>query len=186
MCFPTGSPACNECNAILLLILHNHHLIRTHMLRAPGLSICCGFSRNSDYIIVTSQTVKIRHTEKLLQLKYIPLCWAWTFLLEPEKSAKRANRIIPVWDRAYNRRGTNPLRTVQKEQNFAQRKSIWYFFLKCSWTILKHLISPVGIPLVTQPMLQCRPNRTELNLLLSFIQILCRFQNFSFTFLEST
>ena len=123
MCFPTGSPACNECNAILLLILHNHHLIRTHMLRAPGLSICCGFSRNSDYIIVTSQTVKIRHTEKLLQLKYIPLCWAWTFLLEPEKSAKRANRIIPVWDRAYNRRGTNPLLTVQKEQNFAQRKS---------------------------------------------------------------
>ena len=33
-------------------------------------SICCGFSRNSDYIIVTSQTVKIRHTEKLLQLEY--------------------------------------------------------------------------------------------------------------------
>ena len=31
-------------------------------------------------------------------------------------------------------------------------------------------------PLVTQPMLQCRPNRTELRLMDSCIQILCRFQ----------
>jgi hypothetical protein len=30
--------------------------------------------------------------------------------------------------------------------------------------------------LVTQPMLQCRPNRTELRLMDSYIQILCTFQ----------
>ena len=30
--------------------------------------------------------------------------------------------------------------------------------------------------LVTQPMLQCRPNPTELRLMDSYIQILCRFQ----------
>ena len=32
------------------------------------------------------------------------------------------------------------------------------------------------ISLVTQPMLQCRPNHTELILMDSYIQILCRFQ----------
>ena len=31
-------------------------------------------------------------------------------------------------------------------------------------------------PLVTQPMLQRRPNRTELRSIDSYIQILCRFQ----------
>ena len=35
-------------------------LIGSHMLRVcrASLSICCGFSQNSDYIIVTSQTVE--------------------------------------------------------------------------------------------------------------------------------
>ena len=31
-------------------------------------------------------------------------------------------------------------------------------------------------PLVTQPMMQCQPNRTELRSMDSYIQILCRFQ----------
>ena len=36
--------------------------------------------------------------------------------------------------------------------------------------------SVADMPLVTQPMLQCRPNRTELRSMDSYIQILCRFQ----------
>jgi hypothetical protein len=34
----------------------------------------------------------------------------------------------------------------------------------------------ISITLVTQPMLQRRPNRTELRSMDSYIQILCRFQ----------
>ena len=71
--FPVAGPACNECNAILLPSSFSTITNRSessHVACTRPLSICCGFSRNSDYIIVTSQTVKIRHTEKLLQLEY--------------------------------------------------------------------------------------------------------------------
>ena len=39
---------------------------------------------------------------------------------------------------------------------------------------------PYVYSLVTQPMLQCRPNQTELRLMDSYIQILCRFQKCKF------
>ena len=44
------------------------------------------------------------------------------------------------------------------------------------YEIQRHLGMKVSLTLVTQPMLQRRPNRTELRLMDSYIQILWRFQ----------
>jgi hypothetical protein len=78
-------------------------------------------------------------------------------------------------------------RKTWKKYNFfgKNKKIIWknIFRLKYrNWTIVS--VPNTGfwshtkprLPLVTQPMLQCRPNRTELRSMDSYIQILCRFR----------
>ena len=45
-----------------------------------------------------------------------------------------------------------------------------------TYNLLGFKYVPVSTALVTQPMLQRRPNPTELRLMDSYIQILCRFQ----------
>ena len=85
------------------------------MLRAPGLSICCGFSRNSDYIIVTSQTVKIRHTEKLLQLEYKYIagpghfCWSQRNLRSEQTGLSQCETGLTI--------GVEPIRSEQYKKN---------------------------------------------------------------------
>ena len=53
---------------------------------------------------------------------------------------------------------------------FQHRQTVVWINIK----VLLHYLRRI----ITQPMMQLRPNRTELRLMDSFIQILCRFQKF--------
>lgn len=119
MCFPSKAQAVH----VMLSSPPPPHspqssLIGSHMLRVcrASLSICCGFSRNSDYIIVTSQTVKIRQAQKLTApgIYISVLCWAWIFVksqrnLRSEQTGlsqcetELTIGVEPIWSQQYKK-----------------------------------------------------------------------------------
>ena len=79
------------------------------MSRKSELNICCGFSRDSDYITETSQTVKIKHTKnKLSAERYL---WSWTFAAQRNLRSEQTGLsqceteptigVEPIWSEQY-------------------------------------------------------------------------------------